>query len=85
MRYAIAFPRCRARNAHHQCFVIALLQWRDLNLGRDKIKIMDSRGNAEFDSNVVYEDEDFKSFVYIPEKTPLRTPCPAPQWLFALD
>lgn len=47
-------------------------EWRDLNLGRDKIKIMDSRGNAEFDSNVVYEDEDFKSFVYIPEKTPLQ-------------
>ena len=74
MRYATAFLRCRTRNAH-QCFlVVALLQWRDLDLGRDKIKIMDSRGNAEFDSNVVYDDEDFKSFVYIPEKTPLRAP-----------
>ena len=59
---------------HPQCssLLFALLQWRDLNLGRDKIKVMDSRGNAEFDSNVAYEDEDFKSFVYIPEKTPFR-------------
>jgi hypothetical protein len=63
------------QSSTHQCFlVVTLLQWRDLDLGRDKIKIMDSRGNAEFDSTVAYEDEDFKSFVYIPEKTPLRAP-----------